>query len=71
MKQKGNEHLTPKELSSLGGRSSSKLTYEQVIEIKKLLREKKMNQKEIANIYGVAKRTISDINTGRNWKYVE
>ncbi len=47
-----------------------KLTEEQVIEIRKLLKEGKYYQWEIAEMYGVKEITISNINTGRNWKYL-
>lgn len=47
-------------------------TKEQVLEIKKLLSENKLSQREIAKIYNVSHPTISDINTGKSYKkYLE
>ena len=53
-----------------GGESAitaSKLNWEQVHEIKKLLSESYKSQQEIADIYGVSQRTISGINSGQSW----
>lgn len=47
------------------------LTEKQVIEIKHLLSSKTMTQKQIANIYGVSRVCISNINTGKNWSHVK
>lgn len=48
----------------------SKLNDEMVIEIRKHLLEKKLNQREIADLYNVSPSTISEIKTGRKWKHV-
>ena len=51
--------------------SNAKLTKEKAAEIKWLLQETNMPQKEIGNEYGVVRTTISAINTEKNWDYVE
>jgi group I intron endonuclease len=45
----------------------AKLNLEQVNEIKKLLKESKLQQKEIAKIFDINPSQISAINTGRTW----
>lgn len=45
----------------------SKLTYEEVIKIQKLLLYTKISQQLIANEYNVSQRSISSINTGQTW----
>ena len=47
---------------------NSKLTESDVISIKKLLG--KITHKEIANIYGVSRPTITEISMGRKWKHL-
>lgn len=49
---------------------NAKLTEEEVKEIIKLLREKKMTALKIAEKYNVAPNTISDIKLGRTWKKI-
>jgi len=49
---------------------SHKLTEEQVIQIKLLLKEGILTQQEIADIFGVDRKTISNIKTGRTWYYI-
>lgn len=48
-----------------------KLTEPTVKEIKTLLREKKYTHAKIAKIFGVSRSTISDINQGRSWSWLE
>lgn len=48
----------------------SKLTEQQVREIKLLLKEGKLQQKEIAIIYNVWASTIQKIASGKNWAYI-
>jgi len=48
-----------------------KLTEEQVIQIKLLLKEGILTQEEIADIFGVGKMTISKIKRGKLWKHVK
>lgn len=50
---------------------NAKLNIEQVIEIKKLLKEGILLQKEIANIYKVTKENISCIKTGKLWSHIK
>ena len=50
---------------------NTKLTKEKAAEIKWLLQQTSMPQKEIGNEYGVVRTTISAINTEKNWDYVE
>lgn len=57
-----------KELMS---RNSSILKEKDVIEIIKLLNEKKLNQKEIAKKFGFSTATISNIKTGKHWKHLK
>ena len=49
---------------------AAKLSESDVIEIKKLLREGVMTQKEIGEIYGLCRGTVSSIHRGRKWKHV-
>ncbi len=49
---------------------NSKLTEEQVIKIKLLLKEGKLTQKEIAIMFGVHQPVISNIKTGRTWSHI-
>jgi predicted XRE-type DNA-binding protein len=49
---------------------SSKSTSEQVIEIKVLLNKNCLLQREISEMYGVSRATISDINTGKVWGWL-
>lgn len=48
-------------------RSATKLTADDVVDIKALLITSKFNQKEIAAIYGVDPSHISDIKRGKRW----
>ncbi len=48
-----------------------KLTEEQVIQIKLLLKEGILTQQEIADMFGVDKSTISCINCGITWSYIK
>jgi DNA-binding XRE family transcriptional regulator len=48
-----------------------KLTEEQVIQIKLLLKEGKLTQQEIADIFGVSQMTISLIKSGKKWSHIE
>ena len=50
---------------------TQKLKPYQVIEIKKLLLRNKLTHQQIADIYDVASRTISDINTGKTWSHLK
>ncbi len=50
-------------------RCSSKLTEENVLFIKDLLK-KGVPQRRIAKAFGVTAATISHINTGKNWKHI-
>lgn len=47
-----------------------KLTKDDVIEIKKILRDKTMNQRQIAKKYNVSNSLINNINKGKTWKGV-
>lgn len=49
---------------------NSKLKLNQVIEIKKLLSDGALSQKEIADNYGVKPCTIGKIKSGDNWRWV-
>lgn len=49
----------------------SKLTESQVLEIKRLLREKSFSYGEIGKMYKVAKGTIQRIAEGRTWSHVQ
>jgi len=50
---------------------NSKLTEEQVIQIKILLKEGKLSQQEIADMFKVSQMTISKIKTGKIWSHVK
>lgn len=49
---------------------NSILNENDVIEIKKLLKDGHMMQKDIAILYGVHKATINDIHKEKNWKHI-
>jgi hypothetical protein len=49
---------------------NAKVNKSQVIEIKKLLIEGKLTQKEISEKLGITLKIINDINIGRTWKYI-
>jgi predicted XRE-type DNA-binding protein len=51
-------------------RQPSKLTKDQVIEIKQHLKEGHLTHKEIAKTFGVAGSVISNINKGKSWSYL-
>ena len=51
-------------------RYGHKLTPLKVQVIKQLLKESILIQKDIAEIFGVARQTISKINTGKNWNII-
>ena len=46
------------------------LIEKEVIEICEMLQENKLNLKQIGEIYGVPKSTISNIKRGRTWTYI-
>ena len=48
----------------------AKLTEKQVLQIKKLLSDGILKQKEIAEIYGVESSRISSINKNKSWKHL-
>jgi DNA-binding transcriptional regulator YiaG len=47
-----------------------KLTEEKVIQIKLLLKEGKLTQQEIADMFNISKQTISHIKKGITWSYI-
>jgi predicted XRE-type DNA-binding protein len=49
---------------------SSKLSEEQVLEIKCLLAEGKLTQKQIAKLFGVCQAHVSAINLGKKWSHI-
>jgi len=48
-----------------------KLTEEQIIQIKLLLKEDILTQQEIADMFGVSRSMISHIKNKRNWNHIE
>ena len=50
--------------------SQAKLTYGEVVVIKKLLKRGNMKQKEIAEFFKVSPSTITDIKKGKKWSHV-
>ena len=50
--------------------SSSKLTENDVKEICKIIKQGKLQLKEIAELYGVSNHCISKINNGKSWTYI-
>lgn len=62
----------PPELRVIDHRSiSTKLNEKKVTEIKILLQEGNYLHKQIAEMYGVSRGTITDINTGKRWSHVK
>lgn len=51
--------------------SKAKLNNEEVLEIKKLLNEGILLQKEIGKLYNVTLSTINSIKTGRSWQHIK
>lgn len=49
----------------------AKLTEDDVIEIKKLIKENKLKSSEIGKIFNVSKGTINHIKSGKTWKHVQ
>ncbi|MCT7971195.1 HNH endonuclease signature motif containing protein [Laspinema olomoucense] len=57
--------------STIGSRNPrAKLSEDDVVEIKCLLSEGKLNCQEISNLYGVDRKVISGIKNGKIWKHV-
>lgn len=50
---------------------SSKLREKEVIEIKRLLREGNMTQKDIAKIFNIDKRVVNSIYKNRSWNHIQ
>jgi hypothetical protein len=55
---------------SSGKTNNAKLTTEQVIEIKRLIAEKKLKYRQIAVLFGVSWNTIVAIKSGKVWGYI-
>lgn len=53
------------------GTGNTKLTVDQVREIKQLLQSDNKTHRKIADMFGVNRSTITDINTGKRWGYVQ
>ena len=78
---KSNNNIENLEIKSRGEHNSihfsgennawAKLTEENVIEIKRMLRAGVLNQTEIGKVFGVGSGAINHIATGRNWKNVQ
>jgi len=70
-------HITPEAINRLKGyevlkgsaHGCAKLIENDIVQIRGLLREG-LTGREIAKIYGVNPKTISNIKNGRNWKHV-
>jgi len=50
---------------------TAKLTNKEVLEIKQLLRTSNYSQNDIAEMFGVSKATINQINTKRHWSHIK
>ncbi len=50
---------------------NTELIIQDIIQIKLLLMIKKLTQQEIADIFGVSRRSISDIKNNKTWSYVK
>lgn len=62
------KHAAAKGLMAIGARNSgAKLSESDVVEIRTLLASGGLLQKEIAEMYGVSRRSISSIKTGFRW----
>lgn len=48
----------------------SRITEDQVVEIKRLLKNKALSQRIIAEMYGLCQQNVSAINTGKTWAHV-
>jgi len=63
--------MAKKGRSTKGSRNrSAKLNEDDVVEIKRLLSEGRLNQKEISDLYGVDRKIISGIKNGKIWRHV-
>jgi predicted XRE-type DNA-binding protein len=69
--EKTRNKMSESHLNTKGENSPNhKLTEEQVIQIKLLLKEGILTQQEIADRFGVSRLTISAIKTGRRWNHI-
>ncbi len=62
--------LRPKVNTQGENNGFSKLTEAQVKQVKQLLANGNLTHKEIGSRFGVARKTISDINANRRWKHI-
>lgn len=74
--QRGRKHSKETKMKiSIGNRGEkqgrAKLSEKNVIEIKKLLREGNLFDREIAKIYGVSRKAINNIKLGQTWCHVD
>lgn len=51
--------------------TNSKLSEQDVLEIKRLLISKELSQKQIANKFGISYKNVWKIKTGKSWKHLE
>jgi len=51
--------------------SKGNLTENKVREIKWLLKNTSMKQSEIGNLYGIGRKSISNINTEKCWEFIQ
>ena len=71
MERSENASIRKERAKSLGELNhEAKLKDKEVVEICKLLMEKELTLKEIGNIFGVSKYTISNIRRKVNWKHI-
>jgi len=64
--------MVNKQRSCTGSKNGkTKLNNEQVINIKKLLKDNKLTQAEIAKIFKISQSTINQINKNKTWKHVK
>jgi predicted XRE-type DNA-binding protein len=50
--------------------TSARLTAEQIVQIRRFCTDKLMTQEQIAAMYGVTQRSVSDIHWRRTWKHI-
>mgnify|MGYP000884139099 CR=1 FL=1 len=65
------EHKANISLKNRGSNNgNAKLTEEDVVEIKKLLKNTNMTQKDIAKLFNISSRRVRGIKSGESWKHV-
>lgn len=63
--------MVSKGRQSVGKTHNRKLSYEDVVEVKKLLKEGKHSEETIGKMFGIRQSSVNKIKTGHSYKYME